>query len=173
MHIAIRHTLPRVQRLKSKRSIDQLFAEGTGGFVYPIRYRLLRLPLTEGESAQGETSQEEVMPSTAPQGESLQGEIAQGNAPQGDAMPSETLQGEVQVMVSVSKRQHKRANVRNLLKRRMREAYRLQKEPLRAYCRTHNQQIYLALLYSVPEKLDYAIIESAIGRILQKITEQQ
>ncbi|MFR5870507.1 MAG: ribonuclease P protein component [Alistipes sp.] len=35
------------------------------------------------------------------------------------------------MLVSVSKRNHKRANVRSLLKRRIREAYRLNRNPLR------------------------------------------
>ena len=68
-------------------------------------------------------------------------------------------------MVSVPKRLHKRANVRNLLKRRMREAYRLNKEPLREICIRENIRLSLGLLYTSGEIADYKTIEHAVRKI--------
>ena len=62
-------------------------------------------------------------------------------------------------MVSVPKRLHKRANVRNLLNRRMREAYRLNKEPLREICIRENIRLSLGLLYTSGEIADYKTYE--------------
>lgn len=72
----------------------------------------------------------------------------------------------VSVMVSVSKKYHKRAVTRNLLKRRMREAYRLQKQPLTE----SGKNISLALLFVSNDILEYKVIEDAIGKIIAKVS---
>lgn len=72
----------------------------------------------------------------------------------------------VSVMVSVSKKYHKKAVARNLLKRRMSEAYRLQKQPLAE----SGKNISLALLYVSNDILEYKVIEDAIGKIIAKIS---
>ncbi len=126
MH-SVRHTLPREQRLWSKRLIDRLFSEGQGGFVFPVRYVVLA---EKHEDA------------------------------------------EVCLMVSVPKRHHKRAVVRNRLKRRLREAYRLDKESLRGIMQGRGERLSLALLYSVPQEVDYAALEEAVRRILRILEKQ-
>lgn len=73
----------------------------------------------------------------------------------------------VRLLFSVPKRYHKRANKRNLLKRRMREAYRLNKCCLGE----HSASIDLALIYSAKEEVPYARVESAIRKILTKVGE--
>ena len=67
------------------------------------------------------------------------------------------------IMVSVPKKFFKRAVKRNLLKRRMREAYRLQKELLTA------TGIDLLLTYSHPEVADFATIYAEVTDILGRI----
>ncbi len=67
------------------------------------------------------------------------------------------------IMVSVPKKFFKRAVKRNLLKRRMREAYRLQKELLTA------AGIDLLLTYSHPEVADFATIYAEVTDILGRI----
>ena len=67
------------------------------------------------------------------------------------------------IMVSVPKNFFKRAVKRNLLKRRMREAYRLQKELLTA------TGIDLLLTYSHPEVADFATIYAEVTDILSRI----
>lgn len=75
------------------------------------------------------------------------------------------------ILVSVPKRLHKRANVRNLLKRRMREAYRLNQEPLRELCAQHHIRLSIGLLYSSGEVADYTTIENAVRKIIHTIQE--
>ena len=124
-----RYTFPRAQRLRSKRRIDALFGGGEGGFVYPIRYVVLREKSSEPE---------------------------------------------VCLLVSVPKRHHKRAHARNLLKRRLREAYRLQKGPLRTATFHRGERLSLALLYTSDRVLDYAVIEQSVRKILETLlTESQ
>ena len=72
----------------------------------------------------------------------------------------------VEVMCSVPKKFHKRANRRNLLRRRTKEAYRLQKEILRS---DRPVNIDLALVYSSKEALPYKTIAHAVRRILETI----
>lgn len=81
------------------------------------------------------------------------------------------IKPEAAVMVSVPKRLHKRANVRNLLKRRMREAYRLHKEPLRELCTQHHIRLSIGLLYSSGEIADFNTIENAVRKIILTIQE--
>lgn len=76
----------------------------------------------------------------------------------------------VEVLFSVPKKFHKRANKRNLLRRRTKEAYRLQKEILTAPNRAAN--LDLALIYTTKEILPYNRIEHAVRRILESIAER-
>ena len=75
----------------------------------------------------------------------------------------------VEVLFSVPKKFHKRANRRNLLRRRTKEAYRLQKELLEA-CGPVNLDV--ALIYSSQEVLPYKTVSHAVRRILESIVER-
>ena len=68
------------------------------------------------------------------------------------------------VMVSVSKRIFKRAVRRNLLKRRMRESYRTQKDLL-----GQAGPLDLLLVYNSKEILDYQVIRQDVAAVLQHI----
>ncbi|MDE5694627.1 MAG: ribonuclease P, partial [Alistipes sp.] len=65
---------------------------------------------------------------------------------------------------------HKRANKRNLLRRRTKEAYRLQKGILARENRALN--LDLALIYSSKEVLPYKHIEHAVRKILGAVSEE-
>jgi ribonuclease P protein component len=67
------------------------------------------------------------------------------------------------LMVSVPKKFFKRAVKRNLLKRRMREAYRLQKELLTA------TGVDLMLAYSSPEIADFQTVYAEVTEILVRV----
>ena len=76
----------------------------------------------------------------------------------------------VEVLVSVPKKFHKRANRRNLLRRRTKEAYRLRKELLTGAGAPLN--LDLALIYSSKEVLPYKTIDHALRRILEPVAER-
>lgn len=76
----------------------------------------------------------------------------------------------VEVLFSVPKKYHKRANKRNLLRRRTKESYRLQKELLTL--RVGEQNLDLALIYSAREVLPSKKISHAVHRILESIAER-
>lgn len=75
-------------------------------------------------------------------------------------------QGANRVMVSVPKRLFKRAVKRNLVKRRLREAYRLQKSLLEPCA------VDLMLLYNTQEMMDQASLHEQVGIILKKIGDE-
>lgn len=70
------------------------------------------------------------------------------------------------IMVSVPKRNFKRAVKRNLLKRRIREAYRLQKELLT--CRGTD----ILFVYTSKEILDFSAIKARMESILTGISSK-
>ena len=70
------------------------------------------------------------------------------------------------ILVSVPKRSFKRAVRRNLLKRRMREAYRTRKDLLPP-CGTD-----LLMVWSCPEVKPYEDICAQVGRILQDLSRK-
>ena len=69
------------------------------------------------------------------------------------------------IMVSVSKRSFKRAVKRNLLKRRLRESYRTQKEMLGGV-----GPMDLLLVYNSKEIIDYQTIRQDVANILQSLS---
>lgn len=78
-------------------------------------------------------------------------------------------QGGAEVLFSVPKKYHKRANKRNLLKRRSREAYRLNKSELQRVLAERGVALDLAIVYSTKDILSYKTIEYAVQRILGQI----
>ncbi|MEG0499040.1 MAG: ribonuclease P protein component [Alistipes sp.] len=78
--------------------------------------------------------------------------------------------GSVEVLFSVPKKFHKRANKRNLLRRRTKEAYRLRKQALHAAAA--NANLDMALIYSTKEVLPYKTIENALRKIMEQIAER-
>lgn len=83
------------------------------------------------------------------------------------AEPSDELSASV--LFSTPKKFHKRANRRNLLRRRMREAYRLNRELLASEGKTGT--VELALVYSTKEIHDYKTIENAVKRVLARVAQ--
>ena len=88
---------------------------------------------------------------------------------QSDEVPSDGRG--IEVMFSVPKKFHKRANKRNLLKRRTREAYRLGRESLVERAKERGVELQLALIYSTKECHNYKTVENAVQRILAQICE--
>jgi len=77
-----------------------------------------------------------------------------------------------QVLITVSKRNFKKAVERNLIKRRIKEAYRKNKMPLVESCMSKSTTVLLGLIYTGKTILSYAEIEKKIILILQHLIEQ-
>ena len=72
----------------------------------------------------------------------------------------------LQVVFSVPKRLFKKAHDRNLLKRRMREAYRIHKHELYELLEQNELQIAMMIVYIAKEELEYAEIERALIKVV-------
>ena len=70
---------------------------------------------------------------------------------------------------SVSKRHFKDAVSRNLLKRRMREAYRLNKAEL--YDKDREGQLEMMVVFTGKEMMEYASIEKSMKKVVKRIAK--
>ena len=73
----------------------------------------------------------------------------------------------IRAMFVVPKKKYKRANKRNIIKRRMREAYRLNKQTL--YESVGNTKYDIMFVYLSNEESDYALIESKMVLLINQM----
>jgi ribonuclease P protein component len=66
-----------------------------------------------------------------------------------------------QVLITVPKRLFRHSVTRNLLKRRIREAYRLHKSPLLTALTRQHINLYTAIIYTGQEVYEYTLIEES------------
>ena len=78
----------------------------------------------------------------------------------------------VQVLVSVSRRNFKKATDRNKVKRLIRESYRKNKTRLPSHNSAYDKQLLIGLIYTANTILTYNEIERKIILILQRLNEQ-
>ena len=78
----------------------------------------------------------------------------------------------LKALIVVPKKRVRLASDRNVIKRRVKEAYRLQKSELEKYLKSNNQQLNLAIIYQKHEILDYKLIEEKIKLILDRLKEE-
>jgi len=129
--MAQKFTLNKSERLKSKKLIDQLFAEGQSLFAHPFKlvYNTEKVEDTEGQTG--------------------------------------LLFG-----VVVPKKKIKSAPLRNLVKRRAREAYRLHRLPLQEKLALSNVKVSLMFIYIAQEPADYSVITKGITKLLDKLENE-
>ena len=78
----------------------------------------------------------------------------------------------VKTLIVVPKKNIKNAANRSVLKRRMREAFRIYKSRLYAKIKSKNQQLAIAIIYQGEEILPYKVIEEKIKVILGRLSEE-
>lgn len=75
----------------------------------------------------------------------------------------------IQLGISVPKKRIRKAVQRNLVKRRIREAWRLQKGKYFPNRRPPNFQIQVFVIYLSDKVLSFSVIEEAVGKCLQRL----
>ena len=124
----MKYTFTKIERLNSKKHIDQLFTEGKTFFSYPFKVFYL---FQESEK-----------------------------------------EFPVQILITVSKKNFKKAVDRNKLKRLVREGYRRNKLLFYDYLNEHNKRALLGLVYVGETILSPKEIEQKLILILQRLIEQ-
>ncbi|CCH57201.1 ribonuclease P protein component [Fibrisoma limi BUZ 3] len=189
----MRQTFTKSERLCSKKVISQLFEKGSAltKTFYLFPFRVLYLPQDlQGSSGQTypQTSDPQqpspegltVRLTDASQQPGLSGQTyrqTEGDGSHPDetrsdgtsdrSHPSEILPA---ILIVVSKRNFKRAVDRNLIRRRVREAYRLNKSLLfRPGNQSKQPPAAIAFLYTAKAKISFEEIEKGMKLALQKL----
>lgn len=91
-------------------------------------------------------------------------------------MPLEEGDVRASILISVSKRRFKRAVKRNRVKRQIREAYRLNKQPLLQVLESRNHSLAIAFIYLsdrlMPSSLLMGCMQTALARIAENISAE-
>ena len=159
-------TLPKSERLSGLTAVSALFERGKGLSSGCLRCKYILRPQAPA-SVMPVSDPASVMPGSdrasaplAPEENYFSGQCPKNQFSSGNASLSHADAS--RIVVSVPKRLFKRAVKRNLLKRRIREAYRHQKDLLSA-------PVDILFIYTAPEVLPYEVIYADMTAILQKI----
>lgn len=81
-------------------------------------------------------------------------------------------QASLQTLIIVPKKRIDLAVKRNIIKRRIKEGYRIQKNKLELLLKQKNQQLNLAIIYQNEEILPYKYLEAKINLVLNRILKE-
>ena len=121
-----RNTFPLKEHLKSKRVIEQVYANGASVTSFPLRAIFI------------EQSQEEQEPTAA-------------------------------ILINVAKKRFRHAVDRNLVKRRIREAYRTSKHPFIEALQNNNKKMAVAIIYIDNKHNSTSFIKKKMIKLLDGI----
>lgn len=79
----------------------------------------------------------------------------------------------LQIVISVPKRNFKKAHDRNRIRRQLKEAFRLNKTALEKKLNEQMQQIALFIIYTEKNQLDYKVIEGKMKKLIHQISIEQ
>ena len=121
-----RNTFPLKEHLKSKKVIEQVYANGASVTSFPLRAVFIEQP------------QEVQEPTPA-------------------------------ILINVAKKRFRHAVDRNLVKRRIREAYRTSKHPFIEALQHNGKKMAVAIIYIDNKHNSTAFIKKKMGRLLESI----
>ena len=88
-------------------------------------------------------------------------------------LPTKIEKGsKVQIVISIPKRNIKKATARNRIRRQIKEVYRLNKAELTALAERSDQELALFLIYTAKEKIEYDVLDSKLKLILSELIKQ-
>lgn len=87
-------------------------------------------------------------------------------------LPADSTFATASILISVAKRRFRHAVDRNLVKRRIREAYRLSKHPFIATLDEQNKKMAIAIIYIDTKHNSTDFIKKKMGKLLATITEK-
>lgn len=87
-------------------------------------------------------------------------------------IPPDWTDGAIKVAFSVPKRKHKRAVQRNLLKRRLREAYRQHRDLLTSELNQRQQTMVMIVVYQADTALPFSRISTAMEKAFRKLARR-
>lgn len=163
-----RQTLSKKERLKSYRRIRLLFAEGERFRQSPLMVYVLLAPKELPSSGKVLNPRGGIPLDEAGQGKDSSNTQSPNNVESIKGL-SQTVPA-LQMGVSVGARYFKKAVQRNLLKRRIREAYRKQKHILEDLLQSSNYRVDLFLVYAEKMETDYATIYAAVTASIEKLS---
>lgn len=130
------HRFPKAERLKKKKSIEELFAKGSSFSFYP--FRIISIPREATIFCE---------------------------LPMDAALPK--------VLISVPKRQVRKAHQRNLVKRRIKEAYRqLRPEFADILSSCNAPPAHIAFIYVTRELHSYKLISRKLKSALERLASK-
>jgi ribonuclease P protein component len=150
-------TFKKNERLKSEKIITQLFRNGKSFACYPLRLVYSELPKVERNAVPFEVNVLDI------------DTIQRNTVPLYNESP-------IQFALSVPKKAFKRAVDRNILRRRVREAYRLNKIELYKFLENNKlhaeKRFAFMVLYTAKEEMPYSEIEKGIKKMIRKFKEE-